>query len=360
MNDEGENGMPEGSGIRLGIGILAHNEAETLPVLVDSLFGQSIFHRHLPSYADIHVVCVPNGCTDATAEVVRAALKEHTNELASRRVTWSVAELPSPGKAVAWNHCVHRLLAGYDYICVVDADIMFAQDDTVHAVLSRLVDDPQACVASDMPLKRPSASTWSWLSRLSEFFSRVNPPGPTQICGQFYCARGSVLQSIWMPPGMPVEDGFLRAMVITNEFRQSEDPRRIVRESRVSHFFEPCQSVREIWHHKKRLVIGTALNSLLFRYLWQHAGANGAGQLLREQLERDPKWFSNLILKEVQGQRWVVPMGHIPRQIRDLRALPIRHAIRRAPFTLGSSVVEALIALSANRTIRRGFGLGYW
>ena len=352
--------MSDSPAIRLGIGILAHDEASTLPELAASLFRQSIFHGHRSSYAAIHIACIPNGCTDATAAVARDAIGQAANSLRNDRVTWSVEELETAGKARAWNHCIHHSLVAYDYICLIDADIVFAGDETIHSVLSRILEDPHVAVATDSPIKKLNDERVGLVGKISDVFSRAAPPSPTSICGQFYCARGPVLRSIWMPPGLPVEDGFLRAMVITHEFRQPEDPRRIVREEKAAHYFEPNRTLGELWRHKKRLMIGTALNSLLFTHLWQNSGTAGAGQLLREQLESDPAWLSKYFAKESNHSYWVVPMGHVLRRLHDLKGAPIRRQLKRTPLAIAATALDLLVAVSANREIRRNQGLGFW
>jgi hypothetical protein len=270
-----------------------------------------------------------------------------------------VDELGTAGKANAWNHCVHVTLAGCEYVCFLDADIVFATDDTIASALAILTADPRVCVATDRPIKGDPDKHAGWLDSVSRYFSQSVPAGPTEICGQFYCARASVLHSIWLPAGLPVEDGFLRAMVITNEFRQPEDPHRIARAEGASHFFEPKTDPRDLWRHKKRLMIGTTLNSLLFRHLWQNAGAEGAGKLLREELQKDPAWLATYLSRESQGRAWLVPMGHVLRRLAELRS-PWPQAVRRAPVALAATALDLLAAVSANREIKRNLGLGYW
>jgi hypothetical protein len=329
----------------LGIAILAHNEAGRIARLVDSLFKQSIFHREAQG-RPIKVACIPNGCTDDTAAVAKRVLGEAVTRLDNPDVTWVVDELGTAGKANAWNHCVHATLAGCEYLCFLDADIVFATDDTIASALAILAGDARVCVATDRPIKGDPARPVGWRAAVSRFFSQSAPAGPTEICGQFYCARASVLDSIWLPAGLPVEDGFLRAMIITNEFRQPEDPHRIARAERGSHFFEAKTRPGDLWRHKKRLMIGTTLNSLLFRHLWAHAGEDGAGRLLREELEKDPAWL--------------VPMGHVLRRLAELRSASFSQAARRAPVALAATTLDMLAAVSANREIKRNLGLGFW
>ncbi len=339
----------------LGVGILAHNEAARLPALLGSLFRQSVFTSGRP----VSVACIANGCTDDTAGVARRHLADATAQPERAHVTWMVEELARPGKANAWNHCVHQALRSSDYLCLIDADIVFASDATIASALAVLLEDPLVQVVTDRPMKRVLSES-GWLSELSRRFSAATPPGPTEICGQFYCARAAALRTIWLPPGLPVEDGFLRAMIITDEFRAPEDARRIRRADNAAHFFEPKIRMGEVWRHKKRLMIGTTLNHLLFRHLWQEAGSRGAGELLRDELQRDPDWLAQYLARQCERRTWVVPLGHVFRRVRDLRHVPAGQATRRAPAALAATALDLLAAVSANRAIKRNLGLGYW
>jgi glycosyltransferase involved in cell wall biosynthesis len=345
---------------RLGIGILAHNEAKRLPALVTSLFEQSILAKRPSWCSGIEVACVPNGCTDNTAAMAKRCLAEAVQRAGDPGVAYVVDELPMPGKANAWNHCVHHVLSDCDYLCFLDADIAFADDQTIARTLAVLLEDPRACVATDLPVKAAGGGHKGWLATLSRYFSRATPPGPTEICGQFYCARASILRDIWLPAGLPVEDGFLRAMVITDQFRRPEDPGRIVRAEHAFHFFEAKTDLGSLWRHKKRLMIGTTINVLLFQYLWQHAGAQGAGQLLRERLQKDPAWLSDYLAEKSGRQAWVVPWGHVFRRLAELRSTPFFPAARRAPMAAAATAIDVLAAISANREIKRNLGLGFW
>jgi glycosyltransferase involved in cell wall biosynthesis len=346
---------------RLAIGILAHNEAETLPVMLESLFEQSIFREHLDAVQSVDVVCVPNGCRDDTAGVAQRTLERLNAAIGRNLVTFRVVSLAEPGKANAWNHCVHELTRDADYVCMLDADIVFGERETIARAVEVLDADARVCVATDLPLKRPSREhDGTPLAALSNLFTRASPPGPSDICGQFYCARGSVLRRIWLPPGLPVEDGMLRALIITDEFRSPEDDRRIVRAPGATHYFEPYVNVAQVWHHKKRLMIGSTLNILLFQYLWENSKPDGAGPLLRKKLEQDPAWLARYLQTAIDAQRWVVPMGHVLGRFRDLRQAPLRKRLMRSPVVLVATAIDLAVAVSANRDIKRGTGLGFW
>ena len=73
--------------------------------------------------------------------------------------------------------------------------------------------------------------------RVSLFFSRMMKQGSTAVAGSLYCARGEKLRKITMPDGLPVEDGFLRAMLVTDLFTQKDNNKRILVVDNVCHYF---------------------------------------------------------------------------------------------------------------------------
>ena len=98
------------------------------------------------------------------------------------------------------------------------------------------------------------------------------------LCGQLYCARADALRKIWLPPALPVEDGFLGAMIKTSGFTSADDFGRIAWVSTARHFFRTHRSVGGYLAHEARIIAGSTINSWLFAVLWEkgregHAGA---------------------------------------------------------------------------------------
>src|SRR5476649_1519572 len=95
--------------IALSIGIMAWNEEVSIGPMLASLFRQSIFAQLASREKACEIVCLCNGCTDRTVEVVDSIftemLREHPDRGSFR--AW-VADIPMPGRNNAWNRFVHE------------------------------------------------------------------------------------------------------------------------------------------------------------------------------------------------------------------------------------------------------------
>lgn len=342
---------------RLSIGILAHNEGKSIAVTLRSLFGQTAVRGG----HDCEIVVVPNGCKDDTAEVSRRTLEQLA---AGLPVTWRVCELEQPGKSNAWNRFVHELSRrDAEYLVLMDADIRFLADDTIARMVQTLEGDGDAWVATDVPMKdvqvEPPRTPLAWLS------ARVTGRPPEDaICGQLYCGRAGVLREVWMPRGLPVEDGFLRAMMDTDHFTGVEGgaTRRIRVAPGAAHVYEAYVGARALLRHEVRLVIGTTINSFIFQKLWATCGAGRPAGPLIAQLNQDaPGWLDELVLDKVRsGGWWVVPPQLLWRRLERLRQLPPRKAVARLPVLAAATAVDLVVMVLANRQMRQGSAVGFW
>ena len=262
--------------MKIAMGILAYNEERTIGSTISSLAEQSVFEN--PNHTiSIHVV--PNGCRDATALLAREALESLKKRHPSVQV--EVNELTEGGKANAWNHFVHEFSpADAEGLLLLDADIHFGEPECLERVVKTLMESPAAVVAVDLPLKdialkkKPSVR-----ERLSVNASHLQVTGTPKIAGSLYFVRADALRSFWMPLGLLVEDGFVKAMLLTDSFRHPEIAEGIVRAPEATHYFKAVTGLKDWFSHERRLLNGTALNILLFSYIQQ---------LIRDG--EDPNW----------------------------------------------------------------------
>lgn len=348
----------------ISVGILAWNEAGAIERTLRSLFQQTALQAESadPPGCAWEIVVVPNGCTDNTAAVSSRALAD----LVARTnpdIAWRVCEVAESGKSNAWNRFVHEFSApGADLIALLDADIEFGERTTLANAVTALTSDPRAVAAVDLPLKDAvKKREMSFLERISVRASGDLAQRHAELCGQFFVARADALRRIWMPKGLSVEDGFLGAMLVTNCFREPADHRRIIRAEGATHYYETLASIRAIYRHELRLVIGTALNCYLlwdFLIFATDPAGDGAGELIRRRLERDPAWYEKLMANAIRTRGWwVLPRGMLFRRFARKRLSPGAKGLLKA---LVGFAVDLPVCVAANRRLKRLDSIGYW
>jgi len=337
----------------LSIGILAHNEAAIIDRTIASLADQSILDpvraRALGLDA-IEILVVPNGCSDDTDSVSAAALARMPPHVAT-----SVRVLTEAGKSNAWNRFVHDLSRpDAQLLVLMDADIEFGSADVIERLVQRLNDVPSAAVSTDRPVKDYRRKTrLTPLDRLSQRVSEQQT-GPRGICGQLYCGRAAALRRIWLPAGLPVEDGFLAAMLLTDGFTRQPDERVIAPVADAQHFYEPLESVSAFIHHEARIIVGSVINAWLFTVLWE-AGKDGhAGAFVRRRNDQDPHWVETVCQQERAGRgRWLVPNSFVFGRLAMLRRQPLGRLMTRAPIAVAATLATMPAVLRANAILRR-------
>ena len=344
----------------ISIGILAHNEATNIQRTLESLFRQTVFHNAELASA-VELLVVANGCSDRTVEIATTNLTRLAHEISIPRLNWTVLDIVEAGKSNAWNLFVHdhsdRQAA---VLCLMDADIQLLQDRTIERAIAKLAREPDTWVVTDLPIKDIQLKRQKGLLELASLASCA--PRRSALCGQFYCGQAEVLRRIWMPKGLPVEDGFLRGMVLTNCFTEPEVEHRVQRVEDAAHIFEAYVGWRSLLRHERRLIVGNVINSLLFRHFWAECSPQqDAGELIRRNNARDPSWVAHL-LTEIAARKgaWIVPSRLMFRRFHKLQNHSLVGAIVRLPITFSAFLADLALFVQANRQIQQGGGLGYW
>lgn len=348
----------------ISVGILAWNEEGAIERMLRSLFLQTALQPEsadLPGFA-WEIVVVPNGCTDNTAAVARRVLADLVAQT-DPRIVWRVCEVSESGKSNAWNRFVHEFSTpGAGLIALADADIEFGEYTTLAETVKVLARDPHAVAAVDLPLKDAvKKPRMSFLDRISVRASADVAHRRAELCGQFFVARADALRRIWMPRGLSVEDGFIGAMLVTNCFREPADHGRIIRAEGATHYYETLASIRAIYRHELRLVIGTALNCYLlwdFLLFATDPAGDGAGELIRRRLERDPAWYEKLMANSIRSRGWwVLPSGMLFRRFARKRRSPGVKGLCKAVVGFA---LDLPVCLAANRRLKKLDSIGYW
>ncbi len=353
--------------MKISIGMLAYNEAQRIAETIRRVFAQTLLLDPPAHVALIELVVVPNGCKDDTAGVARQAIRDELAKLPETmrsRVSARVEELAQAGKSNAWNEFIHRIGDQQaDAVLMLDSDIAFNHEHCFRLLLDKLHAVPTAWCAVGRPLKDVAFKREkSVLDRVSLMASSSSATGPATIAGSMYLIRGEIVRRIWMPVGLLTEDGFLRAMLITEFFTNpNQNPDRVVREERASQIFEAVKSPSGVFKHARRLLVGARINACVYDKLWNlPKGPEGqpledAGAWSKRQHDNNPQWLQALVRERIGGKGWwVMQPGLILDRFHRVLKKPLPNKLAHLPVAAGLFPFDLAVLLSANRAVRRG------
>ncbi len=333
--------------MKICIGILAHNEEKGIARTLEDVCRQDVWE--VPEWR-VELRVVVNGSRDATAEKSRAALAG-----GPRAERCEVLELERPGKGNAWNRFVHEFCpADTEILILADADIGLPQPGALRVMVETLLAHPEAVACVDEPRKDFSSVRMNPLMRrISASASASALKGPPKLCGQLYAARAEALRGIFLPEPLLVEDGFIKAMLVTDGFSKPERAERLVRAPGIFHLYEPERSRSAVFRHEKRILIGSLCNFRLFELARSAAdGGKEVGKWLREKCGEDPDWFRAFLREQFgkdsphAGQVWIMVFG-------PLRSL--KHTgLKGLPIALLRVAASIPVGIAARRDLKRG------
>ncbi|MCV3273777.1 glycosyltransferase family 2 protein [Roseobacter sinensis] len=349
--------VSDASVLCVDIGIFAHNEAETIGALVANLAEQTLFDR-----ADIDplVWVMANGCSDdtvAAAETARAALPEPLRD----RIR--IVDLAQGGKSRTVQRFIHaqaRDQAGI--LGFMDADIVLPEPETLSHMVEALRTRPELQVFVSRPVKDVTHFDLD-VGRVTRLIASGGD-GLTNyrksICGQLYMMRSRMARQIALPAGLPVEDGFVRALVLTDLFSAPEDFTRIDGDPAVFHVYTSIRGIGELLHHQTRLVIGSAINAALYGF-FNREGLRGAAlhdYLMTEAQQED--WLNHRVTTELPRR----PFGYVPFSFATNRVTTFLRRDKRTAkgfvMTAIGSGMDLLVYIRASLRMWRGQGVGFW
>ncbi len=333
------------AGLRVDIGLFAHNEGAGIADMMAHLVGQDVFASDCD--VQVHVLC--NGCVDDTVPKAQFAAPEG----------FVVHDLREGGKSRSWNQFVHHLARR-------DADVMVFCDTGIRwpgvAAIRRLVEGvvarPDLHVLNSEPVKDIAVD---------------GPQGPVQrliaasagglddwrraICGQFYAMPGPVARRYILPIGLPVEDGFLHAMVVTDRFTAADDEGRIDGLEGAWHIYPSERTVAGLIRHQTRLVVGSAINAAVFR----HLKAEGFERIARElsKAAADEDWLPRVLRLRLPR----LPYAYVPFHFAVKRIgqrIPGKGLLPRIGLKVIGVSFDVIVYLNAQMKMARGVGAGHW
>jgi len=294
---------------RISIAVRAWNEEEVIRRTLESLFGQSLFEELAARGECCEVLCIPNGCTDRTAEIAAAvfAEQERSHPFAAA-FQCSVRDIREAGRNHTWNAFVHELShSEAGFLFLMDSDILFNRRDTLFNMYRVLLENAEAHIASDQPIKDVSLKVHrSWRDRISLATSEMNGTIQGRMTGQLYCIRSDVARRLYLPKELGIDDGFIKAIVCTDFFTRELNPDRIIVAGKASHIYEAYTSATDLLKNQKRQMIGQTIVHVLVEHLknlprWR---TTNLASTLRRQEEANPGWVTQLVSEHVRRARF--------------------------------------------------------
>jgi glycosyltransferase involved in cell wall biosynthesis len=342
----------------ISIGILAHNEQPRIRATLQRLFAQDVFTK-----CSTEVVVVANGCTDRTGSLAKEIILESQPQW-SVRGSATVVEISTAGKSNAWNKFVHEFSSpNATVLFLMDADIELTDRETLHSMLTTLNRHREAVVCVDQPIKDIALKAKRTLVQhlLLAATPKIDPNDPA-LCGQLYCGCSDELRLIKLPVEITVEDGFLRALLLTYGFSRPEDKRRIVLDLRASHVFTSVATFRELFKHEVRIVAGSIVNMLLFeRFSRECKPDRNAMGLMQDWENENPSWLKELIMREVKERGWrLLPRSWWTRRWSRLERMSVPQKLARTPGVALAWALDTAVFVTAIRYVRDGSAFAYW
>jgi glycosyltransferase involved in cell wall biosynthesis len=337
------------------IGMFAHNQDQIIEGTIRGLARQDIFRRKDVS---VQVFILANGCVDETAKVARSVVE--TLDCAHQI---QVLDLKKGGKSRTWNVFVHEISRPEaDQLIFCDADIEIPNADMLYRLSHILADRSDLSAASSLPVKdtvyRPGGLTPT--DRLIVAGAGTLNSWKHAISGQLYTTRASVARSFHLPIGVAVEDGFVRAMVVTRVFSAPENLNLIDGEDDIFHVYASERSVSALVRHQVKIVIGSAVNAAVFSHLRDQP--DGAIGRTLAQAARDENWVSNVLRKKLPTwpYGWV-PFHFLTKRMNFFKETTSDVTWKKVLFVVCVGVVfDAIVYVTAQIKMARGVGAGYW
>ena len=353
--------------LKISIAIRAWNEEAVIRRTLESVFEQSLFDELLRRNECAEVICIPNGCTDRTAEIASEVFAEQ-KKLHPARGAFScrVHEIKQAGRNNTWNAYVHSI-AGRDaeFLFIMDSDILFNRRETLFNMYAALLQNPRAQIAGDRQVKDIAfKQKKNWRDKISLATSDMTRTIQGQITGQLYCIRAATARRIYLPKdlGAP-DDGFIKALVCTDFLMRKSDPRKIVIAENASHIFEAYTSPSEILNNQKRQMIGQTTVHLLVEKLKRLPLEQkmDLAAAVRRLDENDPDWVKKLIRDHLARTRYFWRLFPDALTFRFARWWKMR-GLQRAkyfPAALAGFAVTLIACARARRHFLNG-QMHYW
>jgi hypothetical protein len=348
--------------MKLDVGIMAHNEAGGIARFITQLSEQSIFAA---DDVDTRLALVANGCTDDTAAIARRTIAGLPTAFSSRI---EVVELKKGGKSRSMNHYLRHLAReDADVIGFMDADIDLPQKETMLIMARALRDRPDLRVFVSNALSDVTFHSLDVgpLARLMASGSGSSVDPKKVICGQLFMLRGEFGRKPGLPADLPVDDGYIRIMALTDFLSAPPNADLIDGDPEAYHVFPTSprdRTIPAVLKHNVRIMVGTAINyALIQKFEREMHGADETAKILRDAGETDD-WLERTMKEETP----VFPHGFVPFRYATRR---LTHGFRTKAWRRGPRAIILMVAgagldlatyVGASVRMMKNRGVGHW
>jgi glycosyltransferase involved in cell wall biosynthesis len=352
----------------VSIGIIAWDEEAGISAMLETVFQQTLFAELGERGQRCEILCVTNGCTDRTPEVVSKFFERQSREHSdTAHFSCRVMNVAERGKINAWNRFVHAFSSrSAKYLFLMDADILISPRETLWNMVQTLEENIEASVSVDLPRKdiegKQQKTFWD---RMSLGASQMTGSASAQLCGQLYCIRSEVARNIYLPKDLcACDDGFIKSLVCTDFLTHQVWPWRIVAAANAAHTFEAYVSPAGILKNQKRQMIGqTIVHVLVDNYLTRLPISQRLklADALTEKERMDPDWLKRLIAEHIQRTRfwWRLYPGLLSHRFKRLASLNWFKRMTCFPSALAGFFVALASSFMAYESLKKG-ATDYW
>lgn len=333
---------------KIDLAVFAHNEAGNIHDVLSMLDQQDIFDQ---SQFSIRVLVLANGCSDDTVAIAKKTIAG-----LSHAQHFEVHDITAGGKSRTWNTFVHDLAReDADFLIFCDADIDIPQTDMLRNLAMFVQAEPQRVVASSRPVKDivHAPETLNLRDKMIAAAGGTLDNWRKGVCGQMYILQADVARTFHLPIGLPVEDGFVRAMVLTDVFRKPENLDLIDGDDDIFHVYQSERGIFALIRHQTRIVIGSALNAAVFDAL----RASDQPDLMLQDVAQDPEWLTQVCKEALPRRYGYVPVHFLTKRLANFRN---RKGLKGKIIVLVGFGFDALVYVIAQIKMARGTGSGYW
>ena len=352
----------------VSIGIIAWNEEKGIGAMLESVFQQSLFAELGRRGRRCEIICVTNGCTDRTPEVVAEIFaRQSEGHPDAAHFSCRVMNVSQRGKINSWNRFVHSFSSRESkYLFLMDADIFIQPRETLWNMVNALEDNLDASVSVDLPRKDISFKERKTLwERISLGASQMNSSASAQLCGQLYCIRAEIARNIYLPKDLcACDDGFIKALVCTDFLMHQVWDWRIVAATDAAHTFEAYVSPGGLLKNQKRQMIGqTIVHVLVDNYLktLPFTTRMRLADALFEREKEDPSWLKRLIAEHIRRTRfwWQLYPGLLSHRFKRMASLNSLERIACFPAALAGFFLALASSFMAYTSLKKG-ATDYW